>query len=303
MPAPAPVPRRTGAGSYGRPRGGQSSRAGVEPALQRHRAVRRRRGTSPRRPGCRPSCRSRAARRCLTGKADPGTRRRQVTASGRAGQARENGKYLRRLLSERHPEFLAILRWTEYRVDFELSRESPDWTSSRVPPIETGTGQDRPSSWAYPRRGSAASVLFLCASSVRQQDVQKVDTLAVFMACFLPVPRLPRASTATARSFTGGPASPGQVPVPGQDHPKEAPGFTWSQEDRRSCVRDSRGMEDVERAGGQSRTRPPGGAGDAAGRFTRPGRCARDRASAMLGEQRGGNDHRTERGDSLCASK
>ena len=226
-----------------------------------------------------------------------------MTASGRAGQARENSEYLRRLLSERHPEFLAILRWTEYRVDFELSRESRDWTSSRVPPIETGTGQDRPSSWAYPRRGSAASVLFLCVSSVRQQDVQKSGHAGGVHGVFLTGTPTTPGQHGDCPQFHGWPGLPRSGARAGPGSPERSSGFTWSQEDRRSRVRDSRGMEDVERAGGQSRTRPPGRAGDAAGRFTRPGRCARDRASAMLGEQRGGNDHRTERGDSLCASK
>jgi hypothetical protein len=225
VPAPAPVPRRTGAGSYGRPRGGQSSRAGVEPALQRHRAVRRRRGTSPRRPGCRPSCRSRAARRCLTGKADPGTRRRQVTASGRAGQARENGEYLRRLLSERHPEFLAILRWTEYRVDFELSRESPDWTSSRVPPIKTGTGQDRPSSSAYPRRGSAASVLFLCGSSVRQRDVQESGHAGGVHGVFLTGTPTTPGQHGDCPQFHGWPGLPRSGARAGPGSPERSSGF------------------------------------------------------------------------------
>ena len=48
---------------------------------------------------------------------------RQVAVSG---QARENTEYLRALLRERQPEFLAILESAERLADFELSRESQD---------------------------------------------------------------------------------------------------------------------------------------------------------------------------------
>jgi hypothetical protein len=54
--------------------------------------------------------------------------------AARAGQvhdrlachAKENADYVRELLSDRQPEFLAMLRSAERQVDFELSRESRD---------------------------------------------------------------------------------------------------------------------------------------------------------------------------------
>jgi hypothetical protein len=44
----------------------------------------------------------------------------------RAGHASENSEYLGRLLNERLPEFLALLRAAERQVEFELSRECRD---------------------------------------------------------------------------------------------------------------------------------------------------------------------------------
>ena len=43
-------------------------------------------------------------------------------ARKRAHWAQENSAYLHRLLSERHPEYLAALLCAEYQVDGELSR-------------------------------------------------------------------------------------------------------------------------------------------------------------------------------------
>ena len=41
-------------------------------------------------------------------------------------RARENSEYVRRLLSERQPEFLAILQSAERQLDVELSCETQD---------------------------------------------------------------------------------------------------------------------------------------------------------------------------------
>jgi hypothetical protein len=49
-----------------------------------------------------------------------------VTASGRGRRARDNSEYLRRLLSEKHPDYLAMLQAAERQVDFELSRADQD---------------------------------------------------------------------------------------------------------------------------------------------------------------------------------
>lgn len=45
-------------------------------------------------------------------------------AVGMAEQARENRAYLRRLLSERQPDFLAALQSAEHQTDLELSGQS-----------------------------------------------------------------------------------------------------------------------------------------------------------------------------------
>ena len=48
-----------------------------------------------------------------------------VTANGKTERAIRNRADLRRLLSEKQPEFLAVLQLAERHVDRELSRESP----------------------------------------------------------------------------------------------------------------------------------------------------------------------------------
>jgi len=44
-----------------------------------------------------------------------------VTATGKTERASENRAYLRRLLSQKQPDFLAALQLTERRIDRELS--------------------------------------------------------------------------------------------------------------------------------------------------------------------------------------
>lgn len=48
-----------------------------------------------------------------------------MTAAGKTERARENRAYVRRLLGENQPEFLAALEFAERHVDRELSGDSP----------------------------------------------------------------------------------------------------------------------------------------------------------------------------------
>jgi hypothetical protein len=47
----------------------------------------------------------------------------RMTDAGHARQASENSEYLRRLLAEKQPEFLAVLQAAERQVDAELLGE------------------------------------------------------------------------------------------------------------------------------------------------------------------------------------
>jgi hypothetical protein len=52
-----------------------------------------------------------------------------------AQRARENSEYVRRLLTERQPEFSGVLQLAERQVDLELSRETKN-SSALAPPRE-----------------------------------------------------------------------------------------------------------------------------------------------------------------------
>jgi hypothetical protein len=52
-----------------------------------------------------------------------------------AQRARENCEYVRRLLTERQPEFSGVLRLAERQVDLELSRETES-SSALAPHLE-----------------------------------------------------------------------------------------------------------------------------------------------------------------------
>jgi hypothetical protein len=57
----------------------------------------------------------------------------------RARRARENAEYVRRLLREKQPGFLAILQFAERQLDIELSRESWSWAQGGADAAPTRT--------------------------------------------------------------------------------------------------------------------------------------------------------------------
>jgi hypothetical protein len=65
-----------------------------------------------------------------------------VTTAGKTERARENRAYLRRLLSERQPDFYAALQLAARQVDRELSGESPPGRHLAAPAriSDDGTG-------------------------------------------------------------------------------------------------------------------------------------------------------------------
>ena len=61
------------------------------------------------------------------------TSERARWAKKRAHWARENSAYLHRLLSERHPEYLATLQSAERQVDREMSRAAAGFRDHEQP--------------------------------------------------------------------------------------------------------------------------------------------------------------------------